>query len=206
MGLFDKAKEAYKNQENRHNAAKERKAERNKARGQVLSAWGTIEYMGGYGDKRKATGSLFFFENQAEFTVLLNSKASFTIPTSDIVDVAVEGKDEVSRRVTVTRLVATGIFAFALKKKQEDKEAFVTIVLKDGQEVVFHVAKRAPMDVKVRLSKVIAHVKQNAPKAALASAAAPASVADELAKLAKLKASGVITQAEFDKKKSDLLA
>jgi hypothetical protein len=202
MGLFDKVKEANKQRQ-------EKKDELKKIRGQFLAAFAQLEYMGGYGDRpRKSTGSLWFFENQVELRVVvtMNPKLSFTIPTADISDVAIEGKDEVSRRVTVTRLLATGIFAFALKKKTEDKEAFITLVLKDGQEVVFHVDKKAPMDVKVSLSKVIAHVKQNAPKATSTTVAAPSSVADELTKLAKLKQAGVITQAEFDKKKAELLA
>lgn len=200
MGLFDKVKEANKQRQ-------DKKAELKKVRGQFLAAFAQLEYMGGYGDRHKSLGSLWFFENQVEFKVVVtkNPKLSFIIPTTDIADVAVEGKDEVSRRVTVTRLLAVGIFAFALKKKSEDKETFVTIVLKDGQEIIFHVDNKAPMDVKASLSKVLAYVRQNAaPK--VVSVAAPASVADELTKLTKLKQAGVITQAEFDKKKAELLA
>jgi len=41
------------------------------------------------------------------------------------VTAGVDHGGEITRRVTVTRLVATGIFAFALKKKQDDRELFL---------------------------------------------------------------------------------
>jgi hypothetical protein len=187
MGIFDRAKEAYKqNQEKR------------------ATTLVNVEYMGGYKDKKKAVGNLSFYEKQTEFRVALRAKSSFTIPNTDIVDIAIEGKDEVSRRITATRLVAVGIFAVALPKKSKNKDAFVTIVLTDDQEAVFQVNKKSPMEVKAKLSQAVAQVRQGAPKPA--STVAPASVADELAKLAKLKEDSIITQAEFDKKKAELLA
>jgi hypothetical protein len=192
MGLFDKAKEIQKRKQ-------EQREELAKARGPLLAI--TIaDYVGGYGDHRKATGTLVFYEKRVEFLVPMNGAASFHLPASEVSDVAVEGKDEVSRRVTVTRLLAVGIFAFALKKKSADKEAFITIVLADGQEAVFHINKKSPMEMKAALSKVTAQVKQKAPKATAAS------TADELAKLAKLKDSSVITQAEFENQKARLLS
>lgn len=191
MGLFDKAKEAHKQRQ-------EEKAERNKIRGNMLVLQ-IADYMGGYNNTVKATGILTFYENQIEYKATLNARSSFTFRYDEIANIAVEGKDEVTRRVTVTRLLAVGIFAFALKKKSEDKEAFITLELTDGQEVVFQVNKVSPMELKAKLSKGIAKVKQNTSKA-------PASVADELAKLAKLKNDGILTQAEFDKKKAELLS
>jgi len=69
-----------------------------------------VEYLGGYGDKKKATGNLFFYGRHVEFKVALSAKSSFTILNTDITDIAIEGKNEVSRRVTVTRLIAVGTF------------------------------------------------------------------------------------------------
>ncbi len=144
MGLFSRAKEAYLKSENRRAVT-------------LVNA----EYMGGYSDKKKALGNLSFYEQQVEFKVALNSKASFTIPVSQIKNIETEGKDEVSRRVTVTRLIAVGIFAFALQKKREDKDAYVTIELSDGQEVIFHIKNKSPVEVKIVLSKVATLIKQN---------------------------------------------
>ena len=196
MGLFDKVNEAHKQRQ-------EKRVEQNKLRGPLLAIQ-MVDFIGGYNDKRKSTGMLAFFENQTEYSATLNPGASFTIQAADIVDVAIEGKDEVSRRVTVTRLLSTGIFAFALQKKRNEKEVFITVILADGQNAVFHMNNVAPMVIKAKLSKVTARMRQNAPKPT--NATSPISVADELAKLAKLKDNGIITQAEFDKQKAELLA
>lgn len=187
MSLFDRAKAAYKQSEERRAA--------------TLT---NVEYMGGFQGKKKALGNLSFNKEQLVFKVALNARSSFVIPTTDIVDMTVEGKDEVSRRVTVTRLIAVGIFAFALQKKGRDKDAFVAVTLADGQEAIFHVKNQSPMELRARLSQTISQIKQYAPQPT--AAAVSVSIADELAKLAKLKDDGVITQAEFDKKKTELLA
>ena len=61
------------------------------------------------------------------------------------------------------------------------------------------------MELKARFSKVVSHLKKGNVAATPTPSAPQGSVADELTKLAKLKAQGIITQAEFDKKKSELL-
>lgn len=126
-----------------------------------LAALNMVEYMGGYGDQKKSAGNLYFYEERVDFKVALNPKSSFTISTADITNIAIEGKDEVNRRVTVTRLIAVGIFAFALKKKSKDQEAFVTLELSDGQEVIFHVSKKSPMELRASLSKALLQNKQS---------------------------------------------
>lgn len=110
MGLFKKAKDKRKQR-------KEKLAQLNKVRGELLV--NTIaEYMGGYGDRKACVGFglLSFYENQIEFTPRPASDA-FTIAINKVSDINVEGKDEINRRVTATRLVALGVFALALKKK-----------------------------------------------------------------------------------------
>ncbi len=195
MSLLDNIKDKYQEHQ-------EKTAELKDQRGDKLGVL-QVTYMGGYGDQKKATGTLIFYQNQTEFrNPMLNKKMWFTIANSDVADVAIEGKDDVNRRVTVTRLVALGIFAFAIKKKSEDKDAYVTLVLADGQEAVFHVKDKAPMEVKTSLAKAISQVKQAKPPIA---PTAQGSAADELTKLAKLKEQGIITQDEFDKKKTQLL-
>lgn len=132
MGFLDNVKDKYQDHQ-------EKVAEVKDARGDKLATL-PVQYMGGYNDQKKATGSLTFYQKQTEFKApLLNKKLWFTIANTNVTDVAVEGKDEVNRRVTVTRLLAVGIFAFALKKKSQDKDSFITIVLADGQEAVFHI-------------------------------------------------------------------
>ncbi len=198
MGFLDNVKDKYQDHQ-------EKVAELKDTRGDKLGSL-PVTYMGGYGEQKKASGSLTFYQKQTEFkNPMLNKKLWFTIPNSNVSDVAIEGKDEVNRRVTVTRLLGLGIFAFALKKKSKDKDAYITVVLADGQEVIFHVKDKAPMELKASLAKALSQVKQAGHATVAAPTAPQGSTADELAKLARLKGQGVLTQAEFDSEKSRIL-
>ncbi len=208
MTFLDKMKDAGdkagKSIQKSYQEHQEKVADLKDTRGSRLGAI-QVEYMGGYGDKRKAKGTLTFFEKQTEFSAPLSTK--FTILNSQIKDVVIEGKDEVNRRVTVTRLLAVGIFAFALKKKNKDQESYITLELTDGQEVILFVDNKAPMALRAKLAKVISAVKQ-ANVSSQSQATQPAnqsSVADELTKLATLKEQGILTEEEFTAKKKQLL-
>ena len=50
-------------------------------------------------------------------TIGLPGLLSRTIPATDVVDIAVEDGEALRERVTVTRMLAVGVFAWALKKK-----------------------------------------------------------------------------------------
>ena len=207
MGFLDKMKEAGdkagKQVAKSYQEHQEKVAEVKDARGGRIGAL-SVEYMGGYGDKRKAKGVLTFYQKQTEFSAALSTK--FILQNSQVRDMIVEGKSEVNRRVTVTRLLAVGIFAFALKKKNTDKEAYITVELADGQEVIFFVDGKAPMELRAKLAKVISQVKQAGVEGQVkVSPQSHGSIADELAKLANLKQQGVLTQEEFDKQKAQLL-
>lgn len=211
MGFWDKAKEVGKETAEKAKQAKQdhdaKTAALKDERGKKLAAisYG-LTYMGGYGDTKKAGGKLTFFENQTEFEAAFGKSKSFKIKNTEIVDVAIEGRHEVDKRVTVTRLLAVGIFAFAIKKKNEDKEAFVTIELKDGSEAIFHLTNRSPLEVKKKLSGAIGRVKQGKKQEASAQESGLSSIADELAKLNELKKQGIISQEEFESQKQKLLS
>lgn len=208
MSFFDKVKDASdkagKSIQKSYQEQQQKSAELKDTRGARLGAL-PVDYMGGYGDKKKAKGILTFFEKQTEFSAVMSTK--FVISNSQIKDIAIEGKDEVNRRVTVTRLLAVGIFAFALKKKNKDQESYITLELTDGQEVILFVDNKAPMALRAKLAKVISVVKQanTSIKAQVAPQHAQSSIADELTKLASLKEQGLLTQAEFDSEKVKLL-
>ena len=133
MSFIDKMKEAgdkaNKSFSKAQDDARKKALDQKNQRGNKLDSI-SLEYMGGYGDYKKAPGILTFYEKQLEFKSPLSTK--FIILNGSISDVAIEGKDEANRRVTVTRLLLVGIFAFALKKKNKDKEAYLTLELIDG--------------------------------------------------------------------------
>lgn len=208
MALFDKIKGASKNAgkavQTKYHEQQEKSAQLADMRGKRLTVL-QVEYAGGYGDypPTKIKGALTFYEKCIEFKVPLYSKKSFGIEASQISDVAIEGRHEANSRVTVTRLLAVGIFAFALKKKQEEKEAFITVELADGQEVVFRAEGKSPLQLKASLADTVSRVKQNTKQ--VSSLAQTSNVADELSKLVLLKKQGVLSEAEFAAQKRRLL-
>ena len=157
-----------------------------------------LEYIGGFKDQRKANGILKFYETYIEFKALL--KPPMNIKYEDMAGIKVESPDDVSKRVTATRLLLVGIFAFAFKKSK--KEAFIVMELTDGQEVIFHLNGMSQQDTRAKLSGVIAKVKSNISSTSTPN---PSSVADELSKLAKLKDQGLLTDNEFTTQKNKLL-
>lgn len=179
-------------------------ADLNDLRGKKLSSL-KVEYIGGYSDKRKAKGSLNFYEKRTEFFSIVGTQ--FIIPNSQIKNVVTEGKDEVNRRITVTRLLAVGIFAFALKKKEKDKESYITLELVDGQEIIFFIDNQAPMPLRAKLANSISVVKQTSKNddELVTVHNSVASIADELTRLADLKEKGILSAAEFNAQKAKIL-
>lgn len=206
MSFLNKMKEASdkasKSAAKAYENHKEKIATTKEARGETLKSL-SVEYMGGYDNYKKAKGILTFYEKQTEFNSPLFTK--FIIQNGTIANIAIEGKDEINRRVTVTRMLAVGLFAFALKKKSKERESFITLELSDGQEVIFFIDKKSPMELKTSLAKVISGVKQKSAANKSVAQQTQLSVADELTKFAKLKEQGLITQEEFNKKKTELL-
>ena len=162
----------------------------------------SAKYMGGYMGILSGDGQLVFADEGATFKASPLQRAStFTLSKDEIKDVAIEGRHEVSSRVTVTRLLAVGIFAFALKKKSVEKEAFITFELLDGQEVVFHVNGKTPVQLRASMPAIAAYKKRSATNSSNVG-----SPVDELSKLAELKDKGFITEAEYSAAKSRLLS
>lgn len=108
------------------------------------------EYLGGYKEYGKANGMITFYETYLKFGALL--KKSIEIPLSDVKSITVESPDETGKRLTATRLVALGVFAFALKK--DKKECFIVVETKDNQEAIFHINGLDRRDVYAKLAPV----------------------------------------------------
>ena len=67
-----------------------------------------------------------------------------TIPLKDIEDVQVEDATTIEHRMTVARIALTGLFAFALKKKEVKELAYLTIKWRQGKflhETIFEFYK-----------------------------------------------------------------
>ncbi len=90
-------------------------------------------YLAGHPDIDSFTGTVRIFEGQDCFRIvaigLFNhpEKLLGIIPFESIKEVLVEDRTTIERRVTVTRMLAVGLFAFALKKKEKHQQAYLTI-------------------------------------------------------------------------------
>jgi hypothetical protein len=97
-----------------------------------------------------------------------------------------------------------GVFALAAKKSV--KSAVLTVQLTSGESAGFQTHEWMALDLKAKLSPVLSQLRQ-LPAATPSVTPSPAiSGADEIRKLAELWDSGMLTEAEFEAKKAELLS
>lgn len=126
----------------------------------------------------------------------LRKKVIFEENWDKIKNVSIEIPDS-SGRITASRVVLTGIFALALKKKSN----FLIVKLTDGEIVVkTNVPNSGITKINAQLANMVAQwgIKEE-------TSQQPISNADELTKYAALKEKGIITEEEFLEKKKKLL-
>lgn len=123
-------------------------------------------------------------------------------PLNDVT-ARLESGSELQARVTMTRLVALGVFAFAAKKKKGG-EKYLTI---EGPDFVWTAeVKRDKKDID-KAMKFINQVNTNSKiySKSMQINSSTTSIADELKKLKELLDSGAISQEEFEIQKAKLL-
>lgn len=115
-----------------------------------------------------------------------------------------ETQQDLERRVTATRLVTLGIFAFAFKKSKQHLHQILTIEINTPTgaiDLVFETDKAAQYAQSLN-RKAIQQVQAEppqVPQGALSSM-------DKLRELGDLRDTGIITAEEFETKKAELLA
>jgi hypothetical protein len=145
-------------------------------------------------------GDLRADQDGIHYKALLRSKVS--IPWRVIQDIQVTTQS--TKRVTVGRAVALGVFALAAKKG----ETFTYIHISDANSIWSFAAKKPQAAVLSEMQPVLSafNSRVTPTRTAQVSGRAPSSVADELSKLAKLKADGVLSEAEFAAQKAKLIS
>jgi hypothetical protein len=116
---------------------------------------------------------------------------------------AVEGSDQVQQRVTVTRLLAVGIFAFAWRKKE--RSAFLVLDIGDGEVILAsrnHTIHQLRTELRSLLATSAEHLRD--PQAAT-SAPAPSTPAKRIRQLQELLDQGLIGQDGFDAKRQAII-
>jgi hypothetical protein len=156
------------------------------------------DYLGGWSEHPKAHKGQNLFIN-SEGLRLKVFATTLLIPWDQVQGIEVEGPEQAGKRVSAGRVAMIGIFALAAKKSV--KSAVLTVTLNPGEQAVFQTHSWMALDLKAKLAPVLSHFRQpSSPEAPLASGA------DEIRKLAELRDAGVLTEEEFQAKKSDLLA
>ena len=131
------------------------------------------------------------------------TRAGLKTPTEyrweEFVVFSVEGPDQLQKRVTVTRLLAIGIFAFA--KKKASGESFLFAETKVGTTVIIKFNKKSEPEVKA----LFAPFRNQLPSETASAAPANTDVASQIEKLAELHAKGALTDEEFTSMKAKIL-
>jgi len=194
MSLLDSVKGKYKEEQQKRAQVSE---QRGKRLGHIK-----VQYIGGYDNKKRPDSDLLFFEGQVEYRLGLSGKG-FVISSSGIETIDIEGKDQFRQRITLTRMLTIG--GIFLPKKIAIKEAYITLKLKDGREVVFYDKESSPAEVKSKLINAISLYGQSRVSQAASPQAGTTDAASQLEHFAELRQKGVITQEEFENKKAQLL-
>ena len=122
-------------------------------------------------------------------------------PWAEVAELEVEGPDTIQKRITASRLLMTGVFAFAFKKKTG--EAFVFIDFKDSKDaIVLRFPKKSEPEIKAFFapfkSKISTMPSRNPDSTNVDSV-------EQLIKLSDLFEKKLIDEAEFKASKSKIL-
>lgn len=185
------------------------KTERVAGRGKLL-ARAMLGYAGGFDQTHTINagalsleGTLLCYENQVEYHKRNND---FIISGDQIAHVEIGGHEQISSRISITRMATLGVFALAAPKRTSKKEAFALFELVDGRRVLFQTTTKNQFDLQRSLANAVSFY--NSRQVANTQAQAPSANAndlDQLEKLAALKERGLITEDEFQAKKRQLL-
>jgi len=168
-------------------------------------------YLGGLPDYPNSKRSVRLVVTPSEVALEHGSELFIRRSMSDVYEIIVETEDEATRRLTATRMLTLGVFALAVPKKKPGS-VLVTIDCKQGP-VLLEAERQSKTQLLMIMGPSLAIVKENSlgtrgqlsVEGPLVEAIPNASIADEIAKLGKLLADGVIDQAEFERAKARLL-
>jgi hypothetical protein len=92
------------------------------------------DYLGGHPAHEKPAKNTIATLSDEGVTLRRGFSALAKFTWSEVTAIEAEGPEQVEKRVTATRLLAFGVFAFAAKKTA--KKAYLVITTKDGEAIV----------------------------------------------------------------------
>jgi hypothetical protein len=149
------------------------------------------------------SGSLGLGRRGVSFYPLDSVEPALQFPWPEVTDLFVEGRDDLSDRLTHDRLDALGLLHWALDTK--GGESFVTVMTKHHE--LFFAAAASPSHLGFHWEEVVDHFTGDPLKKVEEAAAPPlnSDLVSRLERLNSLHASGALTDAEFTAAKDALL-
>jgi hypothetical protein len=175
------------------------------ARAEVL-----LDYLGGYPLYPKKDSGVQVVVDQFGVSVLslFRKRRFMLLAWKDVTAVSVEGMMDPQRQRSLARTVEFGVLGGVAGKTV--KSAYLTVSTAIG-EAIFHTAKMTAPELRAKYAAVLPAAEHLIAQQSTRPGPTPAtpvaaSVADELGKLAQLKAAGVLTEEEFAAEKAKLLS
>lgn len=148
------------------------------------------------GDKQKNAN---FWIEKWGFATKIGLKPEKNYRWDDLKVFSIEGPEQLQKRVTKTRFLAIGIFAFLVKKKSG--ESFLYAETKTGETLIYKFEKKTEHEVKA----LFAPYRNQLPKESPTSGSNQIDISDQIEKLAELHAQGALTTEEFTAMKAKLI-
>lgn len=175
-------------------------------------ATGACEYLGGHPSiQGKSVGSLSI-NNKGVFFSKSLPFSSFVIPVENIIKVESKTDTQISKDVTLTRLVLLGIFAFGVKKKSKEEHNYLVLTYKeDGIEntIIFEATSGILGSSVGTLTSAIMKARQEYakehPDVNQSQHAQSTDTISQLERLASLKEKGILSEEEFQSQKGKIL-
>lgn len=170
------------------------------------------EYGGGHPELgQNCTGTITVNKLGVFFS---SSYGQFFIPVENITKAEYKNEEQISKDVTLTRLLAFGIFAFGLKKKRKDETFYYVLSYKQSgidNTIAFKVSKVLGLNmagtltsgtIKARQEYLVDHPEVLETQSDVSDTAG---IPEQIKKLSELKDQGILTEKEFEDKKKELL-
>lgn len=159
-----------------------------------------IDYQGGHPKLPNAKSMIVTVTNKR----LILAK-DISIDFSNINSINYDTLEQLEKRVTATRLLTLGIFAFAFKKKKKNIQKYLAIEFNDDAGIQQMVAFGGPEAAYLYQTVYDAYYEYKKNSKVETSTTSTSDSYEELKKLKELLDMGIITQEEFDIKKKQLL-
>lgn len=161
-----------------------------------------LEYKGGHPDLKKEKDCTMKITND-DLTISYGISQG-KIDFSSITGIHYETAEQISRRITATRLLALGPLAFAFKKKKKDSEKYLTIefIMNDMECAVLFSGKKSQDAYSKLFERYSSFKNRQINEKTTENSNDPY---EELKKLKELLDMEIISEEEFESKKKELL-